>query len=324
VIVPYELRLLVLCLASFFLVHLVLSALALLLTPAAIAIAGRMRSRPAARLLLTLRLFPAAFALAVVAGICTPSYLWLEPRATAEPMGLACLAAAALGGAVWAFSIMRSVRAAVRSVAHSQQCRRMGQETRLAGEGIWVLDGMAPPVMLAGIVRPRLAMSRGVVSALSPQQLTAVLRHESGHRSSHDNLKRLLMLLAPGVLPFARGFGALERGWARIAEWAADDHAAAGDQRCSLTLAEALVRVARLGAPPPPPPLTNSLMADGLDLSTRVDRLLRLSPVAPRRGRRAEWLAAGAGVLSTASLAALMAQPATLYAAHEVLERLIR
>jgi Zn-dependent protease with chaperone function len=324
VIVPYKFRLLVLSLAAFFLVHVLVAALTLLLTPAAMAISKRLRPRPAARLLLGLRLFPAVFALIVVAGICVPSYLWLEPREGPEPMGWPCLAAAMLGGAVWIFSIARSLRAAARSVIHAQRCRRMGRRTRLAGECIWMLEGAAPLVMLAGILRPRLVISRSVVSALSSEQLAAVLSHENAHRSAHDNFKRLLVLLAPGVFPFVRGFGALEHAWAKVTEWAADDQAAAGDQHRSLTLAAALVQVARLGVPPALPSLANSLMANGLDLSMRVDRLLNPSPDTPRRGMARRWLVPCASLLAIGSLVALMAQPATLYAAHEALEAIIR
>jgi len=323
VIVPYSLRLLVLCLASFFLVHLALGALTLLLTPVAVAVSERLRPRSAARFLLGLRLFPATFALAAVAGVCAPSYLLLEPRATDEPMGLACIAAAALGAAIWAFSFVRAIRAGVRSVAHSGECRRAAHAASIEGQGAWVLDAASPVVMLSGIFQPRLVISRAVVSALSPDQLAAVLRHENAHRRSHDNLKRLLVLLAPGLLPFACGFAGLERAWARVTEWAADDHAAAGDQNRSLTLAAALVRVARLGSAPIPPPLANSLMAGAHDLTTRVDRLLDCTP-APKTTRAAGLLTASASLLVLGSLIVLIAQPATLYAVHEALERLIR
>jgi hypothetical protein len=87
--------------------------------------------------------------------------------------------------------------------------------------------------------------------------------------------------MAPGILPFFHGFSRLEQAWARVTEWAADDFAVAGDTHRSLTLAAALVRVARLGKVPAPPVLVTSLMPNGVDLSARVDRLLTSSPPHP-------------------------------------------
>jgi Zn-dependent protease with chaperone function len=311
--------------ASFFLLHLALAAALSLWAPAAIRISERFRPRLAARLLLLLRLAPAGLSLLIVGGLLAPSYLWLEPRATTEPIGWVCLAAAALGLALWSLSIARALRAAGRSLRHTRYCQRTARKTYLRGETapVWLMKDPAPLVMVAGVLRSRLLISRKVVSALSADQLAAVLRHERAHSRSHDNFKRLLVLLAPGILPFFRGFGRLEQAWARVAEWAADDFAAGNSHR-SLILAAALVRVARLGAVSPPPLLVTSLMPNGIDLSARVDRLLHYVPATAKPGRIATLLSGGAGLLLGASVIALMAQPVTLRAAHEFLETLIR
>jgi beta-lactamase regulating signal transducer with metallopeptidase domain len=241
-------------------------------------------------------------------------------------MGPACLAAALMGLAVWGSSIARATRALARSLQHIRQCRRQSREMRLPGErkAAWVIEGTAPCVMLAGVFRPRMVISRGVVAALSAEQLSAVVRHERAHGASRDNLKRLLVLLAPGILPFASGFRNLERAWAKISEWAADDRAAAGKARRSLSLAAALVRVARLGSAASTPALATSLMADGADLSERVDRLLRPARSTARRPQREPILTASAGLLLTGALIAVMAHPVTLHSAHECLEFLIQ
>ena len=104
---PYLLRLLCLCLAAFFVIHSVVGLLVALSGPAAVRIARRMRPRSAGRFLLALRLLPAALALFVVAGLCVPSYLWLEPEINAEEVGAACLAAAVLAAALWTISTAR-------------------------------------------------------------------------------------------------------------------------------------------------------------------------------------------------------------------------
>jgi len=325
-ILPYLGRLACLCLAAFFLFHAAAGLLVAAVAPWAIRLAGRAAPGAAARSLLALRLFPAAFALLLVAGLCAPSYLWLEPKAAAEATGLACLAAALMGLAVCGLALMRATRALLRTLRYIRQCRQISREICLGGEpeAAWLIDGAATAVMLAGVYRPRLVISASVVAALPADQLSAVVRHERAHRCSRDNLKRLLWLLAPDLLPFVRGFRNVERAWTRMAEWAADDWAAAGDARRSLALAAALVRVARLGSHPPTPVLATSLVADGADLPARVDRLLR--PVRPVAGcaRQEPVLRVSAGLLLAGALAAVLANPAALHSAHEFLELLIR
>jgi len=80
-------RLVCICLASFFLIHLALGLLVSAIAPAAIRRASSIGAAPAARLLLGLRLLPAAAATLVIAGVCIPSYLWLEPHASTETVG---------------------------------------------------------------------------------------------------------------------------------------------------------------------------------------------------------------------------------------------
>lgn len=325
-ILPYLARLVCLSLAAFFLVHAALGMAVSALPPWAVGFARHMAPVAGARMLLWLRLFPAGFALFVVAGLCTPSYLWLEPKSAPEPMGLACLAAALLGLTIWGQSLVRATRALARSLVHLRECRLRSRDMRLPGERrtAWVIDGAAPCVMMAGVLQPRLVISRNVVAALPAEQLAAVVRHERAHAISRDNLKRLLVLLAPGILPFAPGFRRLERTWAKISEWSADDRAAAGKARRSLALAAALVRVARLGSAVSAPPLATSLLADGADLSERVDRLLRPTRRTARRRHREPVLAASAGLLLTGALIAVMTHPVTLHSAHEFLEFLIQ
>ena len=334
---PYLMRLWCLCLASFFLLHLALGLLVSLTAPWVIRTAFRMEACLSARLLLALRLLPAGLAGLVVAGICTPSYLWLEPDASAEEVGWGCRAAALLGLAVLGVSVARGLGAYRRSNHFVRQCERRSRKTRMGGGAlpVCVVTGEAPLVALTGIFRQRLMISQLVKRALSPQQLTAVLRHERAHGLSRDNLKRLLILLSPGLLPFFRGFAGLERAWAVAAEWAADDRATEGNRRRALSLASALVRVARLNAPQPSsqmaslmalqnaPLLATSLLADAAGLGARVDRLLRPTPQR-QEVRSSPILKATAGLTLVAGMAALMMQPAMLHSVHELLEDLIR
>ena len=143
---PYLLRLLCLCLAAFFVIHSVVGLLVALTGPAAVRAARRMRPRLAGRFLLALRLLPAALALFVVAGLCVPSYLWLEPEINAEEVGAACLAAAVLAAALGTISTTRGIRAVLRSARHARDCARLGRLATLPGSPmpVCILDAPAP------------------------------------------------------------------------------------------------------------------------------------------------------------------------------------
>ena len=289
--------------------------------PVAVRAARRMRPQVAGRILLILRLLPATLALLIVAGVCVPSFLWLEPEAGVEEVGVACLAAAIMGAALWTISTVRGVRAALRSARHAESCEQLGRLSFLPGSSrpVRILDVETPMLALVGLFRSRVVITPPVMSALTRGQLNAALRHEDAHRASRDNLKRLLMVLAPGLLPGFRGFGRLEQGWARFTEWAADDAAVAGNPRLSVALAAALVRIARMGGVPAPAPLTASFLGDSREISARVDRLLRPAQVAPAASR----YYAGVVAALCAGCAALLLNASTFESAHRIIEKLI-
>jgi hypothetical protein len=316
-ILPYLVRLACLSLACFFLVHVALAMAINWLAPLVLAWARRRKPRSAAGLLLAARLFPAVAAVLVVAGICVPSYLWLEPESAVEQVGLLCLAAALASFASWGIAAGRGLRAIVLSLRYTHQCRQpAGENTRVS-----VIEGAGGLFALTGIFRPRLVISREVFESLSHEELEVALRHELAHQVSRDNLKRLLLLLAPA--PKLAGLESLERGWAQFTEWAADDRAVGGDANRSVSLAGALVRVARLGVPAEVCPLMTSLVADGRDLEARVDRLLGATPKGENQQQRGPGFM-GMALLLAGMIAAVCAGPATLQAAHGLLEHLIR
>lgn len=325
-IFPYTVRLLCLCFACFFLLNGALSLAAWICCKPGKELTAQMRPGAAARLLLGLRLLPSALAVFVVASLCVPSYLWLEPVGTGERVGAICALLGALGVASWIGSLGRAGRALVASVRCNRLCGTEMREIRIAGKGFCasVVDVDAPLLAIAGLIQPRLIVSRGVLDALSPEELDAALRHENAHRVSRDNFKRLLVLLAPDTLPFVKGFRALERSWAKLAEWAADDEAAEGDARRALSLAGALVRVAQMGAGPRLSFLHTSLVAGDRDFSARVERLLRTEASVARSDRRSSFLLRGAIGLLAACLAAVMVWPGMLLGVHRLLELFLR
>ncbi len=325
-ILPYILRLVCLCFASFFLIYAALSLAAWLLAPSAIRLGESLKPRFAARLLLVLRLSPVAVSAFIVSALCVPSYLWLEPDAKAERVGIACCFVALLGVALWVFSLARVLRAILVSLRYRRQCERESNATLIPNqqEPLLVVDTDRAMLALAGVIRPRVVVSRGVLQALSPHQLDAALEHERAHQFSRDNLKRFLLLLAPGIFPLSRGFAAMDRSWARFTEWAADDRAAAGNSQRSLSLAEALVRVARMVPSSRASLFVSCLIEDGRDLFVRVDRLLGLEAHAEKAPHKMRALLAGISLVITGLVVAAVMRPATLYSVHRLLEHLIR
>ena len=319
-ILPYLLRLVCLCLAAYFVVNFAAGLPLALASRAIVARANRMRARSAARLLFALRVLPAALALFVVVGLCVPSYLWLEPELAVEEIAAPWVAAAILGAALCLMTTARAARSLLRAWRHARFCRRLSRATSLAGARlpVWILDTQAPLCALVGIFRSGVLLSGAVVKRLTPAQLGLALRHEEAHDASRDNLKRLLILLIPGLLPGVSGFRAIERGWGRLIEWAADDEAAGGDTQRSLTLATALVRMARMGGAAVVP-LSASFLDDYGDVSARVNRLLHPTPPTVQRHN---WTLFGC-LAAIFSLAVSLLHPTSLAACHATIERLI-
>ena len=324
-ILPYLLRLLCLCFASFFVLNVAAGLLVCISSKSAIRFAESRTPKRAARLLVGLRLLPFALAVLFVLGLCVPSYLWLEPTATSERVGLLGGLLGLLGAATWLISLARTAHSLVVSLSHNRLCRLAGQEARLPGESapVVLVETKAPLLAMSGLFRPRLLISQSVLENLSARELAAALSHEHAHHASRDNLKRLLIQLAPDMFPFLHPLRTLERSWSKFAEWAADDQATAGDSGRAVSLAAALVQVARMGAGPRLPFLSTSLLASDRDLSARVNRLLETLPVIPAPTAEARPALLPAGVLLVGSMAALLATPATLAVVHELLELLL-
>ncbi len=327
---PYLLRLLCLCFASFFIMHAAAALLVWIGAPAALRVAEHSKPGFAAKFLFVFRMFPSALTLFLVVGFCIPSYVWLEPLASGEKVGFACLTAAALGFLVWILSAFRVGFSLLRTSRYMSSCERDGQEIAVEGERapVLVVKRQAPVMAVAGLVRPRLIVSRSVLHKLTREQREAAFRHEEAHQASRDNLKRFLYLLAPDAFPFISGFRKIEKQWARYTEWAADDHAVAGDSQRALSLAAALVSVAKLGVNHQPAfllsSLYSSLVTDDEDLAVRVDRLLREQQYAEKPLAPLVQVARNVALVAGSLAVAALVWPGSLSSVHQILEKLIQ
>lgn len=270
------------------------------------------------RLLLALRLLPAALAAFVVFGLLLPAWLAYEPRATRETPGVALVALALAGAGLMLAGLgrlwrqLRSTRG-VLALWERAAVPLAGVSATVPALG---LDWPFPVVSVAGVLRPRLYVERRVLAACDADELDAILAHERAHLRSADNLKRTLLRACPDALGLTPWAGRLERLWSEAAETAADDEAARTASGGGPALASALVRLARL-APVPANAVVGSAVLDDTPIAHRVERLLAGAP--EPRGGDAPWLAA-----LVAGTAALLAWGlAALPAVHQLTERVV-
>jgi Zn-dependent protease with chaperone function len=322
---PYTVRLLCLCGASFFMVHTALAMAARLSAGTATRVAEHMKPRSAARLLFAIRISPLVLSLFAVLAFCVPSYLWLEPEVTGERVGLVCMLIALLGVAVWVPALVRVIGALRGTARYLHRCERLGRKITVPGESspALLLADKAPVLAVAGVFRPQLLISRRVMRGLSAEQREAALRHERAHCAAGDNFKRFMILLAPDALPFVRTFRNLEGAWSKFTEWAADDQATEGDPQRALSLAAALVRVAKMGSKPQLGYLSCSLVGGDQQLSERVERLLRPQTKPGKPVRELVPLLTSAGALTALAIAVMTLWPGSLSVVHQALEQLV-
>ncbi len=254
------------------------------LLSAAVAVSAR-HVRPSASLLLAARLFPGAASMAFVAGVFIPSHWQLEPPNSTErfDVTLTVLAAAALVLIVSASA--RGAAAWWRATRRARAWARTAEPLALAGVGVpaFSVDAAEPVMALAGVLRSRLLVTRGLIEALTPEELAASVAHEIGHHRAWDNLKRLAILGAPDLLTWTPAARALERNWAAASEYNADAAASiGGDPSARFALASALVKVARLMPAAAPVAEPISPLVGSAEIASRVDSLLG-DPARPAR-----------------------------------------
>ncbi len=115
-----------------------------------------------------------------------------------------------------------------------------------AGEVVY-LDGPGSSAFCAGLLRPRVYVTGGMVAALADEELAAVLVHEAEHARRRDPLRRLAGRAAADVLFWLPLVGWWSRRRLEDAELAADR--AAIDRVGRTPLARALRATATLAAP---------------------------------------------------------------------------
>ncbi len=240
-----------------------------------------------------------------------------EPAHQAETTGVVLPLLAAAGGWVLVVVARRAWQCVHGTWRVAQAWRQAGVPAHVPGwhGRAWIVDTHFPVVAVVGVGRGELYVSAAVVRACSAAEIAAIAAHERAHVTGRDNLTRMLFALAPAA---RRAAARIERAWAATAEEIADRHArAAGD---GVTLAQALIKVARLAlGATAPPALATSAFIGGDDLDGRVRRLLEPAQP-PGRSLRGMPVAA---IVPVAVAAAAWALP-EIYEAAEFLVKLGR
>lgn len=154
--------------------------------------------------------------------------------------------------------------------------------------GAVVVACAQPLAWTAGWLRPRAYVSTGLLRALPPQAVDAVLAHEAAHVRRRDNLRKLAAACFALLLP-GRTRARLLADLDLACELSCDREASAVDGG-ALAVADALVQVARLAQARAPAPFGSSF-GEG-DVAARVDALLAPTEGAAARSPwRPVWLA---------------------------------
>lgn len=321
-ILGFEARVLVIGLASYALVSAVVSIVVIAGWRPLLARLGDTPPGLLARRLAALRSTP-ALAGAGASALAVTAFWLLEPDLPREETGPLALALAAAGVLLIAAALLRGLRLA-RSAA---RLRSLPGASRLSLDGcpleVRCLPTRFPVVAVAGCLRPYLIVSSRITETCSAEELEVMVAHELAHLRARDNQWRLFFSLCPDLLAWTPTHPALERAWNEAAELAADQQAAGDDHRRRLTLAAALVKVARLARSAPVErrhPMAASALFRGEPIADRVRVLLAppiaLAPSAGGAARGRLWIAAGALVLLGAWL--------TLPQVYELTEALVR
>ena len=237
-----------------------------------------------AQILFALRFFPFAGAAIFVFAFLLPAYILFEPHTSGEVIGfkLAALASVSSLGMTLAFyrvfATWWRTRGLVRSWAASAEPIRVASVTI----PVYTIRHPFPVIAVVGTFRPRMFIASQIFDYLTEEEFRAAIAHECGHLAARDNLKRTILRVCTDLLVVPFG-NFLDRACAETAESAADEYAAqTGGSRTALNLAAALVKIARIAPPDAKPamPAAAFLLAEQtVDVTWRVNRLLRLAEI---------------------------------------------
>src|SRR5205807_9862855 len=133
---------------------------------------------------LALRLGPAIVSVAFAALVFIPSYLAYEPRLDlGEGIDLTLTALGVAAAVMIAVTAVRGATAWIGAWNRARAWRRVSRPLTIGDDMVaaYVVDADMPIMALVGVLRPRLLVTRGVIDALTAEELRAGVAHELGH-----------------------------------------------------------------------------------------------------------------------------------------------
>jgi Zn-dependent protease with chaperone function len=148
--------------------------------------------------------------LALVGALVVVRLAWHPGRAICGQMtmagclGVAVLVVAAIGLGTWIVRAAWLAATAARAVAGlprlAAPAALVAAARRSGVSKVVCVAGPAASAFCAGLLRPRVFVTSGMVAALAAEELDAVLVHEAEHARRHDPLRRLAGRAAAEVL----------------------------------------------------------------------------------------------------------------------------
>jgi Zn-dependent protease with chaperone function len=280
---------------------------------------NRLSARQFSNLLFGLRALPFVTASLLTLAFVVPSFLLLEPRVVAEPIGEVPLTLGAVCLLLFGAGLWNAARAQIRtSRTVAQWLQGASRSSSSDSVPLFRIKPASPALTVAGVCEPKVLLSDTAATLLSSAELDVALKHEMVHVRRRDNLKKLLLRLCvfPAMSP-------LESAWSDAAEIAADD-AAVSTSREALDLASALIKLSRFAPVHSMATLTTGLAQNaGTGLNARIERLVRWDQTRIDRPQRfLRWYLAP--TLVGCILSVVMTYSVTLSRMHELTEWLVR
>lgn len=279
------------------------------------------------QIIFALRVFPLIFTVIFVFAFLIPAYLLFEPPSENETvtLKLAIPALISIIGIIIAFYRVFGTWWRTRQLIKSWLKCSKPISVENVSIPVYRLEHQFPVIAVVGVFQPKLFIAEQIFSTLNEEELSAAIEHEGGHLATHDNFKRILLRVCRDLLVFPMG-KKLERAWAENSESAADEYATQIHGKSALSLAAALIKIAKIVPPNTTPtiPLGVFLVEQNVDVTWRVHRLIEMAGVKKVKSAFNFQIIYGVLLAITSLLTiALATNHNFLFQVHTVLEKFV-